>query len=291
MGYIESVIEISVIIVVSVLVIMLIDDKARHALMIAAMSKNSIIGSFFVQKAKSDPMQQLKDYVAHLESKVLELRRHTNQLRGQRHVLKEAIVINENELTTHLTEASTQKNKENPSLAALSLRKAGRLEESNKRLGQLYDRMTQLYQHLTRMYDASKVVLEDVKDQIHIQETEQKAIIAGHNAVQSAVSVLNGDNKENKMYGQSLEAVNTDVANRIGEMEEFLRLSQGMMQAIDLKQSVIEEDGLKLLADWEQKMQKADLLVSAMDKKTIPASNTAPHQPDKPSSAYDTFFD
>ena len=290
MEYEEILIEIIAVIAVSVIVIMFIDDKARHALITAAMSKNSLIGSMFFKKEKVDAMQQLKNYVAHLETKVLELRRHTNQLRGQRHLLKETIGNNEKEMTQHLQEASAQKNKDNTSLAALSLRKAGRLEESNKRLGELYQRMTQLYQHLSRMYDASKVVLEDVKDQIHIQETEQKAITAGHSAVQSAVAVLNSETKENKMYGQSIEAVNIDVSNKIGEMEEFLRLSQGMMKSIDLKQSVMEEDGLKLLADWEQKMQKADLLVASMDKKTIASTNESPKNIAQKSS-YDSFFE
>ena len=288
---IEIIIEIAAIVAVSAVAIIFIDDKARHALMVAGMStKYSVFSFLFNKKEKTDAMQQLKNYVAHLETKVLELRRHTNQLRGQRHVLNETIVTNEKEMTTLLQEASVEKNKDNSNLAVIRLRKVARLEESNKRLGELYNRMSQLYQHLNRMYDASKVVLEDVKDQISIQETEQKAITAGHSAVQSAVSVLNTETKENKMYHQSIDVVNTDVANRIGEMEEFLRLSSGMMKTIDMKNSMMEEDGLKLLADWEQKMQKADLLVSAMDKKTMPAPNEQ-SQNIAQKSSYDSFFE
>lgn len=287
----ELIIEIAVIVTVSVIAIIVIDDKARHALLVAAAStKYSIFSFLFKQKESVDAMQQLRNYVAHLEAKVLEMRRHTNQLRGQRHVLKETIVTNEKEMTTLLQEASVEKGKDNPNFAVFRLRKVARLEESNKRLDELYNRMSQLYQHLNRMYDASKIVLEDVKDQISIQETEQKAITAGHSAVQSAVSVLNTETQENKMYNQSIDAVNIDVANRIGEMEEFLRLSSGMMKSIDMKNSVMEEDGLKLLGDWELKMKQADLLVSAMDKKTIPAGSE-PAKNIEQKSAYDSFFE
>jgi len=38
----------------------------------------------------------------------------------------------------------------------------------------------------------------------------------------------------------------------VGEMERFMELSSGLMDSIDLQQGVFEDQGLKMLEEWEK---------------------------------------
>ena len=44
-----------------------------------------------------------------------------------------------------------------------------------------------------------------------------------------------------------LEAIADDVSNKVGEMEQFMSMSENFMQSIDLQNGVFEEEGLKML--------------------------------------------
>ena len=65
----------------------------------------------------------------------------------------------------------------------LKTRKAGRLQESNMRLEDLYKRMEALYRILNKMQETSYVMAEDLKDQVAVKETERTAIMASHSAM------------------------------------------------------------------------------------------------------------
>jgi len=55
------------------------------------------------------------------------------------------------------------------------------------------------------------------------------------------------------MFDQAMEHVADDVANKIGEMEQFMEMSSDFMDSIDLQNGVFEEKGMKMLEEYEKK--------------------------------------
>jgi hypothetical protein len=49
-----------------------------------------------------------------------------------------------------------------------------------------------------------------------------------------------------------LEAITDDVSQKVGEMERFMEVSENFMQSIDLQNGVFEEEGLRMLEQWEK---------------------------------------
>ncbi|MEY3321344.1 MAG: hypothetical protein RLZZ417_927 [Bacteroidota bacterium] len=230
-----------------------------------------------------DPISVLHKYLAELRSNLDNLKKQSAKLRGQMHKMKELIFNNEILIKQNLEEAKSARLNDHQTELIVKSRKAGRLQESNLRLEALYQKMMVLYQILSRMYDNSKILYEDINDQILIKEQEQKAVHATHNAMQSARSIIKGNPDKRALFDTAMEAVAEDVGNKMGELERFMHASNNFMNAIDLQNGVFEESGLKLLEEWEK---EAGTLILGKEKENLLKPEVLAS-----SNQYDKLFD
>ena len=235
--------------VLGVIVYMILDPKMRA--LVGYMYKSFMRGltSMFVTL---DPIGILKNYVEDLQDNLVKMREQLGKLRGQMRHLKNLMEKNAGEIDKQMKLASAAKKKEMDQQMVLSSRKAARLRESNEKYHSLHQRMEVMYRILNKMHDNAEVLLEDTKDQVKLKEQERKAIRASHGAMKSAMSVISGDPDKRAMFDMAMEAVAEDVANKVGEMERFMEMSANFMNSVDLQNGVFEEEGLKMLEQWEQ---------------------------------------
>jgi hypothetical protein len=276
------------------IVYVILDPKARNLMWYGYKSFMRAITRIFVN---IDPIGVLKGYIEHLEGSLGKMTKQMNQLRGQMHKLKELIITNQREIQANLAQANQAKDAQKDAQMILKTRKAGRLTDSNMRLDELYKRMETLYRILTKMHETSYVMAEDLKDQIMVKETERNAIMASHSAMQSAMSILTGNPDKKAMFDMALEAIATDVSSKMGEMENFMQMSEKIMNGIDLQNGVFEEEGLKMLEDWEKKGtslllgETKDELVLKNETLDINQPIKTPERAQGSSNQYDSFFD
>jgi len=278
-------------------IFMALDNKARNLISYMYRSTMRWITGLFVT---IDPIGILKNYVDDLKSNLKKMRKQIGKLRGQMHKLKEMIINNQKQIKSDLELASAAKDKKQEAVMILKTRKAGRLRESNMKLDDLYKRMEVLYRVLSKMYENSYILSEDIEDQVMMKEKERKAMLAGHSAMKSAMSIIKGDADKRLMFDQAMEKIADDVSGKVGEMERFMEMSEDFMQSIDLQNGIFEEKGMQMLAEWEQKStslllgtEKEDLISQANDDNDILDLNTPVQEPVKVgrSNQYDTFFD
>jgi hypothetical protein len=167
--------------------------------------------------------------------------------------LQTMVSDNEKEISSNMLIAKKAKEQGNQQAMLLSSRKAARLQESNEKYVALHSKISILYKVLSKMYSNSEVLLEDTKDQVKVKEQEYKAIKASNSAMKSAMSIIKGDPDKRAMYDQALEFIADDVSQKVGEMERFMEMSSDFMNSIDLQNGVFEEQGLKMLEDYEKK--------------------------------------
>jgi hypothetical protein len=276
------------------IVYVILDPKARNLMWFGYKSFMRAITRIFVN---IDPIGVLKGYIEHLEGSLGKMTKQMNQLRGQMHKLKELIITNQREIQSNLAQANQAKDAQKDAQMILKTRKAGRLTDSNMRLDELYKRMETLYRILTKMHETSYVMAEDLKDQIMVKETERNAIMASHSAMQSAMSILTGNPDKKAMFDMALEAIATDVSSKMGEMENFMQMSEKIMNGIDLQNGVFEEEGLKMLEDWEKKGtslllgETKDELVLKNEVLDINQPIKTPERAQGSGNQYDSFFD
>ena len=177
----------------------------------------------------------------------------------------------------------------------LKSRQAGRLKESNIKLTDLYRKMEILYKVLNRMYESSEVMAEDITDQVKLKEQERTAIHASHSAMRSAMSVIKGDKDQRAVFDEALEYMADDISLKVGEMEQFMELSENFMSSVDLQNGVFEEEGIKMLEKWENQGvsrilgKEKDILVAG-DKPLILDSARPERETVETNNPYDDFF-
>jgi hypothetical protein len=235
--------------VLGAVVYMVLDPKMRNLIGYMYKSVMRWITGIFVQ---IDPIGILKSYVEDLENNLRQMNKQIAQLRGQMHKLQEIIFNNRKEIQSNLELASKAKDTDKQAIMILKSRKAGRLQESNLRLEDLYKKMEILYRVLGKMYQNSEILAEDVKDQVMVKEQERKAIRASHSAMRSAMNIISGNKDQRYMFDMALEAIADDVSQKVGEMERFMEMSSTFMESVDLQNGVFEEEGLKMLEKWEK---------------------------------------
>lgn len=284
--------------VLGVIIYMVLDPKMRNLVWFMYKSVMRWITGIFVQ---IDPIGILKSYVEDLKDNLRQMNKQISKLRGQMHKLQELIINNRKEIQSNLNLASKAKKSDKRNVVILKSRKAGRLQESNVRLEDLYRKMEVLFRVLTKMYENSEIMMEDIQDQVMVKEQERKAIHASNSAMKSAMNIIKGDKDKRYMFDMALEAIADDVSQKVGEMERFMDMSESFMQSVDLQNGVFEEEGLKMLEKWEKEgvslilgEEKQSLLLEAADdanvldlnkpvKKAVRAEN---HQ-----NQYDNFFE
>ena len=236
--------------VLAALIYVILDPKMRNLIWFMYKSVMRSVTGAFVQ---IDPIGILKSYVEDLEDNLGKMSKQIGNLKGQMRKMSTLMEENGKEIDRNLKLASVAKQQENESQIVLATRKAARLQETNEKYAQLHGKMEILYRILDKMYKNSEILLEDTKDQVKLKEQERKAIRASHSAMKSAMSVISGDPDKRAMFDAALENIADDVASKVGEMERFMEMSASFMDSIDLQQGVFQEEGLKMLEEWEEK--------------------------------------
>lgn len=236
--------------VLALVIFMILDPKTRNLISYMYKSIMRKITGIFVT---IDPIGILKNYVSDLESNLKKMSKQIGNLKGQMRKLKNIVETNNKEIEQNMIIAKKAKQMNNDSQMILSSRKAARLKESNKNYVALHRKLAVLYRVLTKMHSNSAILLEDTKDQVRVKEQERKAIRTSHSAMKSAMSIIKGDPDKRAMFDQAMEVVADDVANKVGEMEQFMEMSSDFMNSIDLQNGVFEEKGIKMLEEYEKK--------------------------------------
>jgi hypothetical protein len=289
---------VTMLVVLGAIIFMALDSKARNLIWYMYKSVMRWITGIFV---KMDPIAILKGYVSDLKENLRKMNRQISMLRGQMHKLQELIINNRKEIQSNLHLASQAKETDKQAVMILKSRKAGRLKESNMKLEDLYKKMEILYRVLGKMYENSEVMLEDIQDQVEIKEQERKAMHASHSAMKSAMNIIAGDKDKRMVFDMALEAIADDVANKVGEMERFMDMSENFMKSVDLQNGIFEEEGLRMLEKWEKEgvssilgEQKQTLLKEAEDESNVLDINAPLKRPEKVEvrkNQYDNFFE
>lgn len=236
--------------VLGAIIYMILDPRMRTLVGYMYKSIMRWITSIFVT---IDPIGILKNYVDDLEDNLRKMSKQIGTIRGQMRKLKTLMEDNAAEMENNLKLAQKAKEQGMQNQMVLSSRKAARLKETNEKYRSLYAKMEILSRVLSKMYQNSEVLLEDTKDQVKLKEEERKAIRASHSAMKSAMSVISGDADKRALFDAALEEIADDVAQKVGEMEHFMEMSTNFMNSVDLQNGVFEEEGLKMLDEWEKK--------------------------------------
>lgn len=265
----------------------LFDPKMRNLIWYMYKSFMRWLTGMFVE---IDPIGILKTYVDTLSNNLGKMSKQIGLLQGQMQQLKGTMDSNSREIESAMKRANQAQKQGLEQQIVLETRKAARLQDSNEKYQALYNKMDLLKKVLKKMYDNSEILLEDTKDQVRVKEQERKAIRTSHSAMRSAMSILSGDPDQRAMFEMAMESINTDVANKVGEMERFMEMSSKVMSSIDLQNGIFEEEGMKMLEEWDKGTQLTLLNQREISNRPQPVELPKGKAGKDNSSNYDNLF-
>lgn len=233
------------------------------------------LGSYMYQSAmravtqlfvEIDPIGIIKNYIQDLESKLEDMGVRISKLSGMIQQCKQEIQSNKATSDKKLQLMSVAKSQNKTMDMALASREVGRLKEANLTYTELLNQLEFLYRVLTKYQEVSKFLIEDMKGEVNVKERKRVMMKEAFSAMKSAQAIITGNPDARAMFDMANEALAADYAMKIGEIEDFTRMSDSILQSVDLQNGVYEADALQMLADWEK---NAESLLLGDSKKYI----------------------
>lgn len=217
-----------------------------------------------------DPIGVMKNYVDELQTKLSNMNARIAKLAGMIRQCKEEMASNNKSRDGNLKLMSQAKQQNKTMDMALASREVGRMNEANLTYQDLLSKLELLYRVLTKYQEVSTFLIKDMQGEIKVKERKKAVMAEAYSAMKSAQSIINGDPDSKAMFDMANEYLAADYGMKIGEIEDFARMSDGIMRGIDLQNGVYEADAMEMLAQWEK---NADSLVLGDAKRLLIENN------------------
>ena len=235
---------------IGVILFLITNPQIRTLVKVAFQLVMKKLTGFVVQ---TDPIAILGLKVKEMEDNLDKVGESLTKLKQTKVSLEREINQNATTIESSMKQAAYAQKSGAQDQIYLKTRQAGRLQKSNMTLKELFTKIETMHRVLTKIYQNSAVVIADTKDEIHVSAKEWESVKAATSAMKSAMNLLNGNPDTRAVYQMAYEQLADDIANKSGELEQMLEMSESFMSNIDLQNGVFQEDGIKMLEAWEKK--------------------------------------
>lgn len=227
-----------------------------------------------------NPIAIMKIYVDDLKDKRQKMQGQINTLAGQ--------LVKLNKKITENNEASKQKfaeaNKANAMTDRPGMREAAQLatiegaglQEMNEKLMPLQRNMKTVLAFMEKVNQSADYIIKETEIKVRLKETEYQIVKESSNALKTAVSIFKGDPDKRFYFDQSMEYIQDDMSNKLGEMKRAMDLSMDFINGVDIQNGILSDKGEALLEAYNKGEFK--MVQSGVDSLDGPSANpiTAP---------------
>lgn len=213
-----------------------------------------------------DPIGIMQTYAAELERKLSVMGSRIAALSGLMRSCQEEIRKNERIRSQSLLMVKEATRAGKTLVVAEESRQAGRMQEANLTYQDLLAKMQLLHAVLVKYQDISRFLVKDIRREIDVKKRRKQMTDAAHSAIRAAKSIINGDPDARAMFDLADEYLAHDYAMKIGEIEDFMRMSDSFVSTIDLQNGVYAAEALKTIEEWER---RGDSILLGADAKRL----------------------
>jgi translation initiation factor 1 (eIF-1/SUI1) len=263
-GLVGKAITLGALSVVAFLGFLLVTNKRVHTLVeyFFKSGMRKVTGAF----VEIDPIGIMKNFVGDLKDRRAVMADSIKKLNGQLTVVQEKVTDNVRNADQAMKMAAEAKKQGNSAVMSVNSNQYGRLTGYNERLQGVLDKMTVLLKMLRKYYDASGAVIADLTNEVNIQEDQRKMMFSAYSAMTSAREIIMGEGDKRELFDLAMESVKDNYGQKLGEIEDFMTVSQSFIDGVDIQNGVFAEDALKKIEAWESKV---DSLLLGNDKRQI----------------------
>ncbi|RIV17677.1 hypothetical protein DYU11_31015 [Fibrisoma montanum] len=217
-----------------------------------------------------NPIAIMKIYVDDLKEKRQKMQGQIDTLAGQLVKLNKKINENNEAIKQKFAEAnkaSTMTDKPGMREAAqLATIEGAGLQEMNEKLFPLQRNIKMVLAFMEKVNQSADYIIKETEIKVRLKETEYKIVKESSNALKTAISIFKGDPDKKFYFDQSMEYIQEDMSQKLGEMKRAMDLSMDFINSVDIQNGIMSDKGQALLEAYN----KGEFKLIQLDSPTQP---------------------
>lgn len=207
------------------------------------------ITSFFI---KMDPLSFMDRYVDLLKEKRKGLKESKGALNAKKIELEREIENLKSQINDFLKIAKAAKATGDMNTAGQKSSLAGLKQQSLQLYLPILDKMKANLAFLEKLDENWGMSIEKLSMTVDTKRKEFQMLKDTAKALGAAKEFASGDTEANRIYQESLLALEENVTKKIAFIQEFETDSKGVMKSIDIEKQMMNDEGLELLSKYEE---------------------------------------
>jgi hypothetical protein len=223
----------------------------QHPDLIAMTYKNICrkITSFFI---KMDFLSYMDSYIETLVEKRKNLQITKTSIEGKKVKLERQIDELMAGIEDNMKKAKAAKGVNKMEQSSLFASIASSDKESVTLYKPIYDRMVRNLTFLEKLDENWGISIIKLKHEVKRKRTEYETIREMYKGLSEAEMFASTDNEKTRIFQESLAALEESVTQKIAAIDDFEKRSKNVMDGIDIEKQMANDDGLKMLEEYEQ---------------------------------------
>lgn len=198
-----------------------------------------------------DPIAILKIYIDDLKQKRQKMQGQIDTLAGQLVKLNKKINENNAEIKQKFAEANkaTQLT-DRPGMkeaAQLATIEGAGLQQMNEKLLPLQRNIQLVLGFMEKVNTSADYLIKETEIKVRLKEVEYKIVKESSSALRTAISIFKGDPDKKFYFDESMEYIQDDMSQKLGEMKRAMDLSMDFINSVDVQNGVLSDKGSELL--------------------------------------------
>lgn len=207
------------------------------------------ITSFFI---KMDPLSFMDRYVDLLRMKLKGLRKNTTDLNANKIALQRDMALLKANIDEKMRISKAAKNMGDNEEAAHQASIAMTDKGSFDLYAPILRKMEANLEFLKKLDSNWTRSIEKLSHTVEAKRKEFTTLKTMAKALNCAAEFASGDTEANRIYKESVLALESQVTQSLAYIEEFETSSKGVMKTIDIEKQMQNDEGLELLAEYEK---------------------------------------
>ena len=203
-----------------------------------------------------NPIAILKIYIDDLKQKRQKMQGQIDTLAGQLVKLNKKIGENNAEIKQKFAEANKATSmadrpgmKETASLATIE---GAGLQEMNEKLQPLQRNMQMVLAFMEKVNTSADYIIKETEIKVRLKEIEYKIVKESSSALRTAISIFKGDPDKKFYFDQSMEYIQDDMSQKLGEMKRAMDLSMDFINSVDVQNGILSDKGTEMLEAYNR---------------------------------------
>ncbi|QKZ13588.1 prefoldin domain-containing protein [Spirosoma sp. KUDC1026] len=233
-----------------------------------------------------NPIAIMKIYIDDLKKKRQQMQGQIDTLAGQLVKLNKKINENNESIKQKFAEANKANSmSDRPGMreqAQLATIEGAGLQEMNEKLQPLQRNIKTVLAFMEKVNQSADYIIKETEIKVRLKETEYQIVKESSNALKTAVSIFKGDPDKKFYFDQSMEYIQDDMSQKLGEMKRAMDLSMDFINGVDIQNGVLSDKGVALLEAYN----KGEFKMVQLDaQKANPITAPQPGQINPPKDA------